>query len=97
MKRTNDSIGVDVSKDLLDVHRLSVGTLARFADTAPDFPDLAKWLGSQQPARLIHEPTGPYHAGFEKRFSSRLLLVKVNPLGAPVRAVLGHPRQDRSG
>ena len=78
----DDSIGVDVSKDNLDVHRLSVGTSARFANTSAGFRDLAKWMGSEPPARVVYEPTGPYHAAFETRFAGRLPLVKVNPLQA---------------
>ena len=58
---TNDSIGVDVSKDHLDVHRLSDGAAARFASTAAGFHALAKWLGAEPPARVVYEATGPYH------------------------------------
>ena len=79
---TEDSIGVDVSKDNLDEHRLSDGTSARFANTSAGFRALAKWLGSEPPARVVYEPTGPYHAAFEKRFAGKLPLVKVNPLQA---------------
>ena len=32
------------------------------------------------PARVVYEPTGPYHAAFERRFSAKLPLCKVNPL-----------------
>ena len=78
----NDSIGVDVSKDHLDVHRLSDGAAARFANTAAGFRALAKWLGSRLPARVVYEPTGPYHAAFERRFAGSLPLCKVNPLQA---------------
>ena len=79
---TEDSIGVDVSKDNLDAHRLSDGASARFANTAKGFRALAKWLGCEPPARVVYEPTGPYHAAFEKRFAGKLPLVKVNPLQA---------------
>ena len=79
---TNDSIGIDISKDHLDVHRLSDGAAARFANTTPGFRALAKWLGADRPARVVYEPTGPYHAAFERRFSGKLALCKVNPLQA---------------
>ena len=49
---TENSIGVDVSKDNLDVHRLSDGASARFANSAKGFRALAKWLGSEPPARV---------------------------------------------
>ena len=40
-----------------------------------------------RPARVVYEPTGPYHAAFERRFSGKLALCKlalckVNPLQA---------------
>ena len=79
---TEDSIGVDVSKDNLDAHRLSDGASARFANSARGFRALAKWLGSEPSARVVYEATGPYHAAFEKRFATELPLCKVNPLQA---------------
>ena len=78
----DDSIGVDVSKDNLDTHRLSDGASARFANTSAGFCALTKWLGAVPPARVVYEPTVPYHAGFEKRFAGKLPLCKVNPLQA---------------
>ena len=78
----DDSIGVDVSKDNLDAHRLSNGTSERFANTSAGFCALTKWLGAVPPARVVYEPTGPYHAAFERRFAGKLPLCKVNPLQA---------------
>ena len=49
---TNDSIGIDISKDNLDVYRLSDGRAARFANAATGFRDLARWLGTAMPTRL---------------------------------------------
>ena len=34
---TNDNIGIDISKDFLDVHRLSDGGAARVPNTPPGF------------------------------------------------------------
>ena len=82
VKMMNDSIGVDVSKDHPDVRRLSDGAAARFVNTAAGFRALAKWLGSRLPARVVYEPTGPYHAAFEAWFADKLPLCKVNPLQA---------------
>ena len=79
---TNDSIGIDISKDNLDVYRLSDGRAARFANAAAGFRELARWLGTDMPTRVVYEATGPYHAGIEKRFAGTLPLVKVNPLQA---------------
>ena len=79
---TDDGIGIDISKGHLDVHRLSDGAAARFANATAGFRALAMWLGAALPARVVYEPTGPYHAAFEKRFAGKLPLCKVNPLQA---------------
>lgn len=79
---TSDSIGVDISKDHLDVHRLSDGAVARFPNTSVGFRALAAWLSAEEVERVVYEPTGPYHAAFERAFAGRLPLVKVNPLQA---------------
>ena len=79
---SDDSIGVDISKDHLDVHRLSDGGAARFANSGSGFGKLASWLGPDLPARVVYEATGPYHGAFEKRFATALPLCKVNPLPA---------------
>lgn len=79
---TNDSIGIDISKDHLDAHRLRDGAAARFANSAAGLRALSGWLGQTLPARVIYEPTGPYHRRFERAFTGCLPLVKVNPLQA---------------
>lgn len=78
----NDSIGIDVSKDHLDAHRLSDGQAARFANTKAGFEELRKWIGNAPPARVVYEATGAYHGAFEKALAHTLPLVKVNPLQA---------------
>lgn len=79
---TNHTIGVDVSKDHLDVHCLGDGRAARFANSAAGFRELAAWLPEGAIARIVYEATGPYHAAFEMRFATLYPLVKVNPLQA---------------
>ena len=79
---TDDSIGVDISTDHLDVHRLSDCGAAQFANSQAGFHALANWLGAEPPARVVYEATGPYHAAFEAWFSGKLPLCKVNPLQA---------------
>ena len=78
----NDSIGIDISKDHLDVYRTSGKQSAQFPNSAAGFAALRKWIGKQTPARVVYEPTGPYHAAFEKKLAGELPLVKVNPLQA---------------
>ena len=64
------TIGVDISKSHLDAFRLG------------GFRALSKWLGKTPVARVVFEPTGPYHKAFEAALGERVPLVKVNPLQA---------------
>ena len=76
---TNDTIGVDISKDHLDVHRMSDGASRRFTNDAAGHRAFLDWL-DRSDARIVYEPTGPYHRTFERRLSAEgLALVKVNP------------------
>ena len=43
-KMNNDTIGVDVSKDHLDAHRLADGATRRFANDKGGHKALIKWL-----------------------------------------------------
>lgn len=74
-----DSIGVDISKDKLDVHRLSDKTFAQFPNTKSGFETLRRWIGPDLPTRVVYEPTGAYHGAFEAALADHLPLVKVNP------------------
>jgi transposase len=82
MKTMKDSIGIDISKDHLDVHRLAAGTAARFTNGPAGFRALKRWIGDTQPDLLVYEATGPYHGRFEQALAGKLPLVKVNPLQA---------------
>jgi len=79
---TENTIGVDISKAHLDVHRLSDGTAARFGNDHSGLRALIAWLGKGKVSRIVYEPTGPYHRGFEVALEQRFGLVKVNPLQA---------------
>lgn len=75
----NDTIGVDISKDHLDAHRMSDGASRRFTNNAIGHKAFMNWLGGPG-ARVIYEPTGPYHQAFERSLAAEgLALVKVNP------------------
>jgi transposase len=77
---TPSTIGIDISKDHLDVHRLSDGARARFANDKTGHKALIKWLSKVPVARVVYEPTGPYHRGLEHALGSvGLPLAKVNP------------------
>lgn len=76
---TNDTIGVDISKDHLDAHRMCDGASRRFANDSAGHAAFIGWLG-RSGARIVYEPTGPYHRTFERRLAAAgLALVKVNP------------------
>ncbi|HIE55917.1 MAG TPA: IS110 family transposase [Chromatiaceae bacterium] len=77
------TIGVDVSKAFLDVHRLPDGKSTRFSNDKKGHKALARWLKGPAVVRVVYEPTGAYHRGFERRLAALgLPLVKVNPLQA---------------
>ncbi len=77
-----DSIGIDISKDHLDVHRPATGVATRFTNDPAGFRALKRWIGAGQPDLLVYEATGPYHGRFERALAGKLPLVKVNPLQA---------------
>lgn len=79
---TDHTIGVDISKSHLDVFDAQLGEAKRFENSISGFRAFEKWLGKTQIARVVYEPTGPYHRNFEERFCDQLPLVKVNPLQA---------------
>jgi len=57
---TEAFVGIDVSKDHLDVHRLPDGTARRFDNTPQGLAALVAWLGSEIPALIALEATGGY-------------------------------------
>lgn len=80
---TEYTIGVDVFKAFLDVHRLPDAQSARFCNSKKGHTALIRWLRGLAVVRVIYEPTGAYHRSFEKRFAGLgFPLIKVNPLQA---------------
>lgn len=76
---TNDTIGVDISKDHLDAHRMSDGASRRFPNDSAGHGAFVNWL-DRSGARIVYEPTGPYHRAFERKLAADgFALVKVNP------------------
>jgi hypothetical protein len=57
-KMKHDTIGVDVSKDHLDAHRLADGATRRFANDKGGHKALIKWLAETPLNRAVFEPTG---------------------------------------
>ena len=76
---TEHTIGIDVSKDHLDAHKLPDGIARQFANTPAGIKTLIGWIGPD-PARIVFEPTGAYHRQLEMRLAEAgLPIVKVNP------------------
>jgi transposase len=53
-------VGVDVSKDHLDVHVRPAATRRRFANTAAGIAELVAWARPLGAERILFESTGPY-------------------------------------
>jgi transposase len=74
------SVGVDISKDTLDVHLHPAGRARRFANTEKGCRALIGWLGGVVVVRVAFEPTGAYHHRFERLLAQAgFALCKVNP------------------
>ena len=79
---TNDTIGIDITKAMLHVCRLSTNDAAHFPNTTAGLHAVRRWIGDQMPGLVVYEATGAYHAALERVFAGVLPLVKVNPLQA---------------
>ncbi|MCG8511335.1 MAG: IS110 family transposase [Rhodospirillales bacterium] len=76
---TEITIGVDISKDALDAHRLPEGVDRQFPNMGTGHKALVAWIGHDV-ERVVFEPTGPYHGAFERALADNgLPAVKVNP------------------
>ena len=60
----NDTIGMDISKDKLDVFRLKDGSHRIFPNTASSIRAMRDWIGPA-PERIVFEATGAYHRTFK--------------------------------
>ncbi|WP_127143871.1 IS110 family transposase [Pelagibacterium montanilacus] len=77
---TDFTIGVDVSKDTLDVHIHPAGGHRQFPNTPTGFRTIVRWIADRPVARLVFEATGPYHRAVERAMGEAgLSLCKVNP------------------
>lgn len=77
---TELTIGVDISKDHLDMHPLPGGKARRYGNDSKGHRALIKWLRTRSIKRIVYEATGPYHRAFELALATAgLPLVKVNP------------------
>lgn len=75
----SDTIGIDISKDTLDIYRLSDSKHARFGNERAGRDALRHWIGVT-PVRIVYEATGCYHRDLERALEAvGHALVKVNP------------------
>jgi len=79
---TDDTIGIDISKATLDIHRLSDGKMMSFSNCPAGFKEFTKFCAQTSVTRVVYEATGAYHSGLERALGALLPLVKVNPLQA---------------
>jgi transposase len=68
---TETNIGIDISKDHLDVHRLPGDERRRFDNSKAGHKALIRWIGDT-PARVVYEPTGYYHRALERALGACL-------------------------
>jgi transposase len=74
-----DTIGIDISKDTVDAHRLSDGRHMKFDSDRDGLTALCRWIG-KAPVRVVYEATGRYHRDLEGALGGAgHALVKVNP------------------
>ena len=77
------SVGVDISKDALDVAIHPAGESFRITNNPEGHRALIKRLGRLEISRIVFEATGAYHRLFERALAEAgLPFVKVNPCRA---------------
>jgi transposase len=77
------TVGVDISKEALDVYLHPQAIARQFPNTMAGITDLLSWLGQRPIHRVIFEPTGAFHHRLERQLGNAgVPMVKVNPLQA---------------
>lgn len=81
MKRQmNPTIGIDVGKDSLVIHRLPENRTLEVRNDKAGLTKLLRWLGRDEALRVVFEPTGPYHRLLERTLAAAgVAMIKVNP------------------
>ena len=73
------TIGIDISKDRLDVHLHPERTVKQFDNDRKGVAKLITWIIARQPTRIIFEATGAYHRSLEMALGKAgLPAVKIN-------------------
>jgi transposase len=74
------TIGIDVSKDHLDVAIHPGNSSARFTNDSDGIKSLRQWIGKRPVRLVVFEATGPYHREMERRLTqSGFACAKINP------------------
>jgi transposase len=74
------TIGIDISKDHLDVHVHPDGCVQQFDNNRAGHARLIAWIAPRKPTRIIFEATGAYHRGLQNALAKASLPgVKLNP------------------
>jgi len=77
------TIGIDISKETLDVHLHPEGITRQFPNDRKGHAKLIAWATPYQATRIVFEATGRYHRALEMALGKAgLPAVKVNPLQA---------------
>lgn len=72
-------VGIDISKERLDIHLLPDGDERSFANNHTGLAELARWLKPFKLERIVFEATGAYHRLLERVLGEKgLPLVKMN-------------------
>ena len=59
-------IGIDISKQHLDLHRLPDGATSRVSNSPTGLRELISWIGRRTVKRIVFEATGPSHRTLEQ-------------------------------
>jgi transposase len=76
----HSTIGIDISKDILDAHRLNGGETIQVRNDKVGHKALVKWIGKSTKPLIVFEATGAYHRQLEFTLGANgLPAAKVNP------------------
>ena len=74
------TIGIDISKNTLDAHRLDSGETIQVRNDKGGHKTLVKWIGKSTKPLIVFEATGAYHRQLELTLGAKgLPAAKVNP------------------
>lgn len=65
------TVGIDISKAVLDVYAHPAGSERQFANTIKGHSELIDWLAQWQIDRIAYEATGAYHRLLEQALADR--------------------------